>query len=329
MDDDSLKRFAAARHSPPFTGAEQLAMYECSKELAVLRDRLGLKQKFEDIKNFGYCVLEPSPETIALADEIRPQVFMLLEEQKSKGPPYNPFEVPRLLGKGAEGPDGRSAFERYLMLPEQAALAEFMCGAGFILSQMTATYKTNAFDRHFVLPIHADQSWIPAPYPEHNLMLTCCLVTDDAWESPDGGPTAVVPRTHLLRRAPPTADAELMKLANSQLRPILAKKGSIVCWDGSVWHSATFRKTEAGARVVVHTSFCRLHVRPVEHYKLTVPDELLRRNPPLLASMCGRNDSLDHTLAREDVPNRRMYKSGLAGRRSAVLETFRAATARL
>ena len=68
----------------------------------------------------------------------------------------------------------------------------------------------------------------------------------------------------------------------------------------------------------MHTTFCRLYVRPVENYKLTVEDEVLARNPPLLASMCGRMDFLDHTGAYDSRLLANTYLTGLAGQNSLV-----------
>ena len=150
------------------------------------------------------------------------------------------------------------------------------------------------------------------------MFLTTCFVTDDGYESLDGGATVIVPNSHLLKRAPPTTDKELMEKAYEAVQPILAKKGSIVCWDGSVWHAGGYRKVPQGERVVMHTTFCRLYVRPVENYKLTVEDEVLARNPPLLASMCGRMDFLDHTGAYDSRLLANTYLTGLAGQNSLV-----------
>lgn len=210
------------------------------------------------------------------------------------------------------------------MLPHQAALAEYMCGSGFLLSQLTASRKTARNDmRAFKAtgnghspPLHADHSWMPSPYPEHNLFLTTCFVTDDGYETAEGGATSIVPRTHLLRRAPPTGDKELMDLAYKSLHPILAKKGSFVCWDGNIWHAGGFRKQAEGERIVVHTTFCRLYVRPVENYKFTVPDVVLKRNPPLLRAICGHRDFLDHTTNVDGIKLMKTYGMALAGRDS-------------
>ena len=70
------------------------------------------------------------------------------------------------------------------MEPRLACLAEYMCGAGFILSQHTASRKTAKVDamvakmdkhgRGYAPALHADQSWMPSPFPEHNLFLTAC-----------------------------------------------------------------------------------------------------------------------------------------------------------
>lgn len=123
----------------------------------------------------------------------------------------------------------------------------------------------------------------------------------------------------MLRRAPPTSNPELMNLAYEHLQPLIAKKGSLVCWDGCVWHAGGLRKIEEGERIVMHTTFCRMYARPVENYKLSISPDIIARNPPLLATMCGLDDFLDHTYMVDQKKLSRSYRRALAGKSSALV----------
>lgn len=291
--------FEGAEPGNAYSKKGMLRMYEVSDDLRPMAEHLGMLPYFEQMRTQGYTVLPPTPETVELADAIRADVLRI---SKSSGG----VQANRLLGHPGttRGPGGRTAFERLLCEPRQAALAEYMCGAGFILGQLAASRKTaradakaaeaSPFGTGHSPGLHADQSWMPAPYAEHNLFLTTCLVTDDGYEREEGGATCVVPGTHVLKRAPPAHDAGLMRRAYAELRPLLARKGALVCWDGSLWHAGGWRREAQGERVVLHTTFHRLYVRPVEHSKYGVADEVLARNPPLMAQLVGRTDFLDH-----------------------------------
>ena len=299
--------FKNARPGGGFGGPQVglIKPYEISKELRPMAEKLNMLALFEDMKTKGYCVIPPTPETEQLADIIRADVMRIGDEQV-KNKDKRGTSTPRLLGHPDVTmlPDGTTAFEKILMEPRLACLAEYMCGAGFILSQHTASRKTAKIDamvakmdkhgRGYAPALHADQSWMPSPFPEHNLFLTACFVTDDGYETRDGGATCIVPGSHFLKKFPPTHDEGLMEEAYKRLKPIIAKKGSWAVWDGSVWHAGGWRKQEESARVVVHTTFSRMYVRPVEEYKNIIGDDILARNPPLMAQLVGRDDWLSH-----------------------------------
>lgn len=96
------------------------------------------QEHFDNMRENGYTVIEPTPETIELADKIRAETLQMMAEQrnrpdKKEGDEQLDRQAPKLLGRGALQEDGRTLYERFLMLPQQAILAEYMCGAGFLV----------------------------------------------------------------------------------------------------------------------------------------------------------------------------------------------------
>ena len=196
----------------------QVNPYEVTDELRPMMEHFDLQRNFDEMRDKGYSVLQPTPETLALADEIRDDVLRLYPR------------TPRLLGHPdvTHDADGRTPFERYLCEPRQAALAEFMCGAGFILSQLTASVKSaendakmaelSPFKTGHSPGVHADQSWMPSPFPEHNMLLTCCFVTDDGYETKEGGATEIVSTAKNSARVSPKSNQKLVRRCRVRIR---------------------------------------------------------------------------------------------------------------
>ena len=88
-------------------------------------------------------------------------------------------------------------FEEVVLNPKLLAIVEVMCGKGALLSQYTLSVRGKGAR---ALPLHADQNWTPAPFPEANQIVTFCWACDEF--SKAGGSTMVVPKTHVKKRHP-------------------------------------------------------------------------------------------------------------------------------
>jgi len=106
---------------------------------------------------------------------------------------------------------------------------------------------------------------MPAPFPEHNLVMTYCIPCEGMTD--EGGLTRIVPGSQSLRRHP-TAE----ELADPVTLPIEVEKGSVAVWDGSVWHAAGPR-TIPGTRTVLHATYQRLYTQPIDDYTYLLKDE--------------------------------------------------------
>ena len=68
-----------------------------------------------------------------------------------------------------------------------------------------------------------------------------------------------------------------------------AKKGSVVVFNGNLWHSAGAR-TIPGERVGMTMYFNRMYARPQEDLNAVISDEVVARNPPQFAHLVGRDN---------------------------------------
>jgi Phytanoyl-CoA dioxygenase (PhyH) len=169
-------------------------------------------------------------------------------------------------------------FEDAVCNAKLTALAEFMCGQGFILSQMVGTVRATG-ERG--LRIHTDYNLMRDPFPPFPQVLTAVWACDEFTEA--GGCTRLVPGSHRHRRHPLSE----LREGEDQAIPVECPFGSIVLWDGATWHGSCARRKD-GERVALHIMFNRMVLRTFEQYEL--PQDVLDRNPPVLAAMLGMND---------------------------------------
>ena len=173
-------------------------------------------------------------------------------------------------------------FAAAVLNPKLMAMAEFSVGRGFLLSQVAASVRHKDSP---AIGLHADNNWLPAPFPAHNMLLTACWACDDY--SKEGGSTLVIPGSANLRRHPNETEVEALAGAIA----IECAAGSIALWDGNLWHS-NWPKTTGGERVVCHITYSRLMMRPVEDYREHA-DNLIERYGEGMAQLMGRHDFLD------------------------------------
>mmetsp|Transcript_69409 Transcript_69409/g.206774 ORF Transcript_69409/g.206774 Transcript_69409/m.206774 type:complete len:354 (+) Transcript_69409:49-1110(+) len=248
-----------------------LQPYELSETLRPVVERLGMRRNLEEMQEHGYTVLKDCFS--------REDCDAMVAAIKRVGASNH------MLRKA-----GEEVFDAVVVHEKLYAMAEYMVGKGCQLSQLAATILEPQ-KGHRGKPkvgLHADQNWTPAPFPEHNQLLTGCVVLSDDFTL-ENGATCVVPGSHRLRRHPNLVEqshcAELVE-------PIVAKRGDIACWDGSVWHTPGVRQN-AGQRLILHVTYCRVFMTPLENYH-HIPESTIGSKPyaPLLRRLIGRGSEM-------------------------------------
>ena len=204
-------------------------------------NELGLQATIKSLEEDGYGYVIPAADN---AFNARLREAILEQSEKSGGTGAN-----MLLDKDP-------VFAEVITNPKLLAVAEVMCGKGFMISQIAASVRPAGAPS---IGLHADQNWTPAPFPVHNQLVTFCWATDDYNEA--NGSTKIIPRSHLERRHPTPDEVR----DEPGAIPTECPAGSAVVWDGSVWHS-NYPRTAPGERAVLHVTYSRLALRPVECY---------------------------------------------------------------
>jgi len=261
---------------------EQLPMYAVSDELAPRIAEYGLERNLVELRENGYTVITVARD---LTDRIRTAI---LRETEGASAPSASFDLTCAAPLGSD-----PAFSEACTHPAVLALAEYICGRGCVLSSVLGTVRTPGSS----VGVHCDQSQVPSPFPEHLALLTACWVTDEFTE--ENGATTILPGTQKLRRVPTPAESAS---ATNEAIAIEAPPGSVVLWDGAVWHGNRPR-TAPGERVVLHVTYCRLAYRPVHDFSYVGHDFLAEASPEmrgLLGANLGFGTNTRHRHIEDD-----------------------------
>jgi hypothetical protein len=248
------------------------------EEIAARIVEQGLEQNVRDMVEQGYTIIQ-DPVAHALTDRVREAILRVRRERNS----------------GHNLLDKDPVFAEAVCVPKLLTMVEHMVGRGAQLGQLAGSVKVKGPQQ---LGLHADNSWFPEPFPEWEIMVTACWVTDDFTE--EAGATLIMPGTHKLKRHPPRDVRK--QLPNSQA--IVAPKGSLCLWDGSVWHGNYPRQID-GERVVLHMSYVRLGIMPTENYD-HLDDAWCEGKDPALPRLLGRTHFMNRydNFKHDDVGER-------------------------
>ena len=252
--------------------------FELSDELSEKVAALGLEGAVQQVEENGYGYIHDLAP-IEFTQRLREVVLDLPSTIPDVGLPVA-FNVNMLLHK-------HPIFEEVVLNPKLLAMVEVMCGKGALLSQLIASVKTKTDapgDGKGAL--HADQSFMAAPFPVHNHIATFCWACDEFSER--AGSTRLVPGSHEHRRPPNGEDMATEAGAIHTECPA----GSVVFWDGSTWHTGNAPRRIDGKRVVVHVTYSRLALRPVESYDF-LGEDWLENKPFEMRVLLGREDFLN------------------------------------
>lgn len=232
--------------------------HEVSDELRPRIDELELWDAVEHMREHGYAVIRNAAPP-ALMDDLREAIHSLaLPIEGANGMQGAPL----LIGR-------HPAVDQVATLPKIMAFGEFSVGKAMRAGRIVGSIKQQG---EASLGLHADQNWMPTPFPEHNLVVTFCFACEGMTK--EGGATCVVPGSHRHRR-PPTAE----EMEAAEAVPIETQKGDVAVWDGACWHGS-FPRAIAGVRTVLHATYQRLYTQPIDDFTYLLKDEEYMANAP-------------------------------------------------
>lgn len=264
---------------PEINGVTTTDPYKIPPDLMATVKEWNLSDNIRQLVDEGYTVIQDEV-SVGLTDEIRNRIV----EQVDKDPIAEIQFRTNML-------ELNPVFSEAVTHPATLAVVDFLLGRCPQLSQMAGSVRRAGTN---MLGLHSDSDWLPAPFPKWEVMATACWVCDEFTK--DNGATMVIPGSHIHKCPPPSSIIE----SKEGMRPVIAPKGSIVIWNGSVWHGGLARKTP-GQRVVLHMTYSRLGMQPIESHD-HLEEGWFVNKPSELRSLLGREHFLGRspTLKHDD-----------------------------
>jgi ectoine hydroxylase-related dioxygenase (phytanoyl-CoA dioxygenase family) len=227
-----------------------------------------------DLRAHGYCLLEPLLEADQLK-ALRERLLELAAAERADGSAFiyenDSQRVFNLQNKGQE-------FIDILEHPVILRLMEAVLGFNFLLS---STHANIAGPGGLPMHLHADQTFARPPWPPYALVANSMWMLDDFTE--DNGATRVAPDSHLLGRQPHYRAGE----DNAPTIPVCAPMGSVMVFDGRLWHQTGANTTRDRHRHGILNYYCRGYVRQQQNFFLGLRPEVLDNASPVLRRLLG------------------------------------------
>jgi ectoine hydroxylase-related dioxygenase (phytanoyl-CoA dioxygenase family) len=225
----------------------------------------------EKVQREGYTIVEDAIAP-ALVDALRAELDRLERELDVK-PASNLFEglqtirIYNLLARSR-------VFEEVPVHDKVLPIVERVLGRGCLVSSISSIAILAGEGAQ---PIHADDQLIPLPKPHVPIVCnTMWALTDFTIEN---GATRLVVGTHQAEKSPELGAAY-------DTIPAVMTKGSVLVWNGSMWHGGGANGT-AERRVGIAMNYCAGWVRQQENQQLGIPREVAKGFSDKLRSLVG------------------------------------------
>ncbi len=225
----------------------------------------------ERIAREGYTIVEDAIEP-ELVDRLSARIAEL-ERDLSAKPSNNLFEglntvrIYNLLARGR-------VFEEVPMHARVLPIVERVLDKGCLVSSLSSIAIASGESAQ---PIHADDQLIDLPKPHPPLVCNTMWALTDFTEA--NGATRLVPGSHRWDHSPEFG-VEHQSIAAEM------EKGSVLVWNGSLWHGGGANRTSA-RRVGLAMNYCVGWMRQQENQQLGIPLDVARGFSDRLRKLAG------------------------------------------
>jgi ectoine hydroxylase-related dioxygenase (phytanoyl-CoA dioxygenase family) len=127
--------------------------------------------------------------------------------------------------------------------------------------------------------MHADQSFIPEPWPTQIQGCNCCWAIDDFTD--EVGATRIVPYSHRLHRGP-TDDEQAVDTI-----PLEADAGTLIVFESRIWHRTGVNKSAHKNRAAVFGWYTKPIYRTQENWFLSLDPQVLKYASETMLTLLG------------------------------------------
>jgi hypothetical protein len=287
-----MAREAIEVQENPFTEAAQAT--EKTKRLSTPQQRVGAATDIAKLKTDGYVILEDCVNK-ANVDAIAVEFDRLHNSEHECDTEFAGFKTRRMYNLVAR----TRILDQLYLHPRVLATIEGHLDDQIQLSiASTVDLGPGETDQ----PFHRDDSYYPIERPHKPLSVNAMLAVDDF--TVENGGTMLVPGSHLTADLGPPAEAGIVRAE--------MKAGSILIWDGSLFHAGGANRTQQ-RRLGITAIYCCAWLRQQENQFLGVPIEVAQRLPRALQKLIGYwvvNNLLGYV--NDASPSRFLQQSGPA-----------------
>lgn len=230
-----------------------------------------------DLDEHGYCLVAGalSPDRLAA---VRQRLVERATAEIADGTDYvydggSNQRVWTLLNKGDEFVD--LATDETIL-----HLMEHLLGPVMLLSNIDANIAGPGGTPMF---LHADQSFVPPPWPPYPLVANAMWMLDDF--TAENGATRIVPGSHKLGHGPEFTGVP-------ETVPVTGPAGTAMVFDGRLWHQTGANTTTGERRHGILSYYCRPFMRQQENWFLSLDPGVLERAPGRLRQLLGYDNYL-------------------------------------
>jgi ectoine hydroxylase-related dioxygenase (phytanoyl-CoA dioxygenase family) len=234
----------------------------------------------------GVCLIENVLDARGVA-RVKEALFAGIASDESSGVPVRGFNFDpdtkniRLFDLIGKDP----VFVELVQHPLALELVRHQIGSPFLLSNFSANVTGPGSGAMY---LHADQGYVPAPWPPYPFATNVAWALDDFTEA--NGGTRFVPRSHLRDHGPePRFDSD-------ETVAMECPAGSIFVMDARVWHQTGPNTTADQTRAGLFAYYVRPFIRPQWNWYQTVTPELLARLDPEMREMLGFGSNVTSSL---------------------------------
>lgn len=233
-------------------------------------DDAAREKHLEAVKRDGFTIVENAIEP-DLIDALN-EALDRLERDLDAKPAMNSFEghkTVRIYNLLAYG----EPFTKVPTHPNVLPVIDGVLDPGCLISSLSSI----AIDPgEIAQPIHADDMVIPLEKPHRPIVCNSMWALTDFTEA--NGATRLVPGSH--RKPNPDYGGHYETV------PAEMAKGSVLIWDGALWHGGGANKTDT-RRTGIAMNYCAGFIRQQENQQLGLKPELVKTFSPRLQELVG------------------------------------------
>lgn len=234
---------------------------EATRDTASPKPTRDLAQAARDIKTHGLCMVEGVLEGDKIA-RVREALYRAADDDRARGREKKfglDYEHDATNQRVWNVLSRDPVFSDLVEHPAALELLRSVIGWPALLGNISANI-TGPGGGEMVL--HADQIFVPEPWPAEPQGVNICWCVDDFTE--ENGATRMVPGSHLLHRMPRADEAGAATV------PMEARAGTMIVMEARVWHKTGHNKTVDKRRAGIFAWYTKPIYRTQENWFLAL-----------------------------------------------------------